>query len=281
MANEAEREVWNSANGQRWVAFQHAFDRAFGELTSMLFERSGLHTGERVLDVGCGSGTTTLEASKRAGPSGSALGVDISEPLLALAQERARAADARTVQFLLADAQTHVLPANSFDLVCSRLGVMFFDAPVTAFRNLRSALKPGGRLCFVCWASLNANPWLALPLSAGVRRLGPPEAKPPRSPGPMAFSDPDYVREVLTGAGFSGIVVEEVRPFIRGHRTAEEEAAFARAAGPVNRLLIEKNAEPAVRDEIAREIAEGFRPFVTEEGFRAPSTFWRVSASKD
>jgi len=278
MANQAQRDYWNAAAGRNWVALQSAFDRTFEGLNALLLDRSAVRAGESVLDVGCGSGATVLAAARCAGAGGRVLAVDISEPLLALARERVRLAGLANVEFLLADAQSEALPASSFDLICSRLGVMFFEDPVEAFRNLRAALRPGGRLCFACWAPLDDNPWLKLPLAVGVQRLGPPKQQPRRAPGPMAFSDAEYVRDILADAGFSAIGIEELRPEVGAHATAEEEAPFALAAGPLARLVNEKNPDPAVRADLVREVAEALRPYVTEAGVRAPAAFYCVTA---
>jgi len=278
MANQAQRDYWNAAAGRNWVALQSAFDRTFEGLNALLLDRSAVRAGESVLDVGCGSGATVLAAARCAGAGGRVLAVDISEPLLALARERVRLAGLANVEFLLADAQSEALPARSFDLICSRLGVMFFEDPVEAFRNLRAALRPGGRLCFACWAPLDDNPWLKLPLAVGVQRLGPPKQQPRRAPGPMAFSDAEYVRDILADAGFSAIGIEELRPEVGAHATAEEEAPFALAAGPLARLVNEKKPDPAARADLVREVAEALRPYVTEAGVRAPAAFYCVTA---
>jgi SAM-dependent methyltransferase len=279
MANEAQREYWNTGPGQRWVTLQAAFDRSFQNMTALLLGRSGIRAGEGVLDVGCGSGASTLEAGRRVGAQGRVLGVDVSEPLLDLARERTARSGLNNVDFVLADAQTHGFAPGRFDLILSRFGVMFFDAPETAFRNLRAALRPDGRICFVCWAGLEANPWFKMPLAAGVGRLGPPKAQPARAPGPLAFSDPQYLRDVLEGAGWSRIDVDEQRPWLVGHPTVEEEAAFAAAAGPLARLIAEKKPEAGVREEIVHGIAEAFRPFATEQGGRIPSTVYCLTAT--
>src|SRR5579885_3498256 len=117
-------------------------------------DHAAIQSGERILDIGCGSGETTLELARRAGPAGSALGVDISRLLLDAARAAARQAALANVSFQEADAQTHAFAPASFDLVFSRFGVMFFEDPDAAFRNLKTALRPGGRLCFVCWRPL-------------------------------------------------------------------------------------------------------------------------------
>lgn len=278
MTNETQREYWNAGPGQRWASLQQAFDRSFEELSEALFAAAALRAGERILDVGCGSGATTLEAARRTGSSGSVLGVDVSEPLLALARERAAGEGLRNVAFVLADAQTEPFSRGAYDLLVSRLGVMFFDDPVAAFCNLRQALRPAGRLCFVCWAPLSLNPWFALPLAAGVRLLGEPDPQPPRAPGPMAFSDKDYVRHILVRAGFGRIEVAEARLTLRGHATVEEEATFALAAGPLVRLLTAKNAGRQARERIAGDVAAAFAPFLTDHGVRTPGAFHLVTA---
>ena len=278
MANEAQREYWNTAPGRRWVTLQESFDRSFQEMTALLTAAAGIQPGEAVLDVGCGSGATTLEAARRTGPGGRATGVDVSEPLLNLARERTAAAGLANVELLLADAQTHAFGPEEFDILVSRLGLMFFDAPVAAFRNLRAALRPGGRLCFVAWAGLEANPWFALPLAAGRRRIGPAKPQPPGAPGPLAFSDAGYVRGLLEDAGFTNVSVAEELTWIAGHGTPEEEAEFAFAAGPLARLVNETKPGAEVRAEIAREIAEAFRPYAGENGLRVPTSIYCVTA---
>ncbi len=155
---------------------------------------------------------------------------------------------------------------------------MFFSDPVAAFANLMSALRPGGRLAFVCWAPLADNPWFALPLAVGVRWLGAPEPQPPRAPGPLALAETDYVEEILTAAGFAAVTIETATTEMPGAATAEAEAEFACEVGPLTRLLHAREPDPATRQAIALEIGERFRPYQSADGVRIPATLHYVTA---
>src|SRR5207237_8246846 len=164
--------------------------------------------GERVLDVGCGPGATALRLAAAVGPSGHVTGVDIAEPMLGLLRRRVAERAIANLTPLLADAQTHAFAPASFDLLTSRFGVMFFADHLAAFRNLGGALRPGGRLCMAVWAGIADNVHWQIPFEIAVKHVGPPRPQPPHAPGPMALGDPDYVREVLNGAGFAEIAIE-------------------------------------------------------------------------
>lgn len=276
MANERERAYWNAGTGERWVRHQAALDRSFGEISDLLFARAAPAPGERALDIGCGSGETTLEVARRVGPQGIVTGVDLSDLLLAVA--RRRAAGLANLRFVAADAETHPFEAGGTDLALSRFGVMFFNGPVAAFRNIRRALRPGGRLAFVCWGPLEANPWFRTPLEIGIRHLGPPEPLPPRAPGPLAFGEPDYVAEILAAAGFGDPDIREAHPTLLGLATAEEEAGLAMALGPTSRLIAARKPDAGALAVLAKDIADALRPNQTGGGMRMPSTVFVVSA---
>jgi SAM-dependent methyltransferase len=235
--------------------------------------------GEAVLDVGCGTGATLLRLAELAGPAGQVLGCDVSAPMLALARQRA--AGIAHVGIMQADAQAHRFPAAAFDAVVSRFGVMFFADPVAAFANLRQALRPGGRVAFVCWAPLADNPFFRLPMQAAVRRLGPVEPAPPRAPGPMAFGEPDYVREILAGAGYHDIVIDERRPDLLGLPTPAATADFVCEMGPVARLIAERQADGATAAAVHADIAEAFAAYQRDGRVRIPCCLYIVRARRD
>ena len=160
--NAEQISYWNEQAGPVWVAEQQSLDAMLEPLGQTAMELAGIEPGNRVLDVGCGAGNTTLQLGERVGPSGSLLGVDLSAPMLERARERARSAGADHVSFQQADAQ--IEPLRDFDRVFSRFGVMFFADPVAAFANLRRALGPGGRIAFICWRPLAENPWILEPM---------------------------------------------------------------------------------------------------------------------
>src|SRR5438874_5973929 len=200
--NAAQLEYWNTVAGPRWVGLAGYVEKRVEKVNDLLVERSGIAPGERVLEVGCGTGAATVPLAEAVGDTGEVVGIDISEPMLAGARERISQSGLRNIMLLQADAQIHALEPSRFDLIASRFGVMFFADPVAAFRNLLGAMRPGGRLCFACWASLEENRHWLMPYDVALRHLGPPAPKPPHAPGPMAFADPAYRRWVLERSGY-------------------------------------------------------------------------------
>ncbi|HEY5658515.1 MAG TPA: class I SAM-dependent methyltransferase, partial [Myxococcota bacterium] len=169
--NAEQIQYWNHASGPGWVAAQARIDGQVAPFGLLAMERAGIVEGERVLDVGCGTGQSTLQLVERVGRKGSVTGIDVSAPMLARATERAKQAGFKNVSFLRADAQTHRFDPRHFDLIYSRFGVMFFADPRAAFANLRTALTPGGHLSFVCWQERAKNPWMLEPLLAAGRHI--------------------------------------------------------------------------------------------------------------
>lgn len=200
-ANTGQHTFWNDAPGRAWVAQQPAMDLLMTNVTALVMAEAALRPGQRVLDVGCGAGALTLAAARAVGLQGGALGVDISAPLLARAEELASAEGLEQARFLRADAQDHGFAPAVFDLVLSRFGVMFFADPVAAFANLAGAMRPGGRMVLAVWGRAAANPFFATPGRIGAARLGPPPPSDPDGPGPMAFSDIPRVLGILRAAG--------------------------------------------------------------------------------
>src|SRR6266446_3071956 len=183
-ANAEQQEYWNTVAGPRWVGLGGYVERRVRAVNDLLLARSAVAPGERVLEIGCGTGAATTPFAEAVGERGEVIGVDISEPMLAGARKRIAESGLRNVSLLHTDAQTHRFEPNRFDLITSRFGVMFFADPVAAFTNLLPAVRPGGRLCFACWAALKDNRHWLIPYEVILRHLGPPAPKPPRAPGP-------------------------------------------------------------------------------------------------
>jgi SAM-dependent methyltransferase len=278
-ANADQAEYWNSPSGQRWITWQEALDQRFAPLTELLMARAAVRAGECAIDVGCGTGTTTLQLAAAVGAHGSVLGIDISEPLLAAARRRCLHGGQANVRLIRADAQTHRFERGCHDVVVSRFGVMFFDDPISAFRNLAGALRPRGRVAFVSWGPLEANPWFTLPLQVGIERLGPPEPQPPRAPGPLALSEPDYVDEVLSAAGFAAVRIDQVNTLLPGARSTRDEAELMSLFGPLARLVRERGADEATRLALADELAHRLAPYATADGVRLPAAVHLVTAA--
>jgi len=278
-ANADQAEYWNSASGHRWVTWQDALDQRFAPLTELLMARADACPGECVIDVGCGTGTTTLQLAAAVGAHGSVLAIDIAEPLLAAARRRCLHGGHANVRLIRADAQTHRFERGCHDVVVSRFGVMFFDDPVAAFANLASALRPRGRLAFVSWGPLAANPWFVLPLEVGIERLGPPQPQPPRAPGPLALSEPDYIDEVLSGAGFADVRIDQAHSHLPGARSARDEAELMSLFGPLARLMRERGADEATRLALVDRLAERLTPYATAAGVCLPAAVHLVRAT--
>jgi SAM-dependent methyltransferase len=277
--NADQIEYWNETSGPKWVAQQALLDALTAQPGRLALERAAPRPGERVLDVGCGCGQTVLELAERVGPTGHVLGVDVSRPMLARARERVREAGLGHVALEAADAQTHGFAADR-DLVFSRFGVMFFDDPHAAFVNLRSALRPGGRLAFVCWRALDQNPWMLVPLRAAAQHIPLPPPPDPHAPGPFALADPKRLRDILEGAGFEDIAIEpaEVTLMLGSGAGVERATAFVLEIGPTGALL--REAGDSARERVAAAVADALRPYATPRGVSLPGGVWVVSVSR-
>src|SRR5581483_1590659 len=174
---------------------QANYDAMLGPYAPLVLDAAVINEADRILDVGCGTGAMTRMAAQR-DPRGTAVGVDIAKPLLALARERSEGI--HNVSFVEADAQVTPLPPA--EVIVSRFGVMFFDDPTTAFANMHESAEPGGRLSFVCWRPALENEWVATPMAAAIEVLGIPQLPEPGAPGPFAFGDRNHLAIVLTEA---------------------------------------------------------------------------------
>jgi SAM-dependent methyltransferase len=272
--NAAQIEHWNGPNAETWVRLQARLDNQLAPLGRMAMDKAAIRKGERILDIGCGTGQTTLELAERVGGGGKVLGADISAPMLALARERLAAAKLGQASFEQADAQTHSFTPSSFDLVFSRFGVMFFADPAAAFANLRSALSKGGRIAFICWRPPQENPWVAIPMAAAFQHIPRPAPPEPGAPGEFAFADRERVRGILAGAGFSDISIEP-RDALIGGASLDETVETTLDMGPVGAALREANS-PEKRKAVGVAVREAIAPFAGPDGVRMGAAVWVV-----
>jgi SAM-dependent methyltransferase len=270
-SNRDQAEYWSTTAGQKWVNLQQQIDALLAPAATVVLNRAAPRPGERVLDIGCGAGTTTLSVAEAVGPEGHVTGADISPPLLAHARRRVPEHLATRVSFIEADAQVYPFEPEAVDLVLSRFGVMFFADPVEAFGNLRRALKPGGRLCVLAWAAGDRNPWFSVPRRAAVAVLGEPRPTAPDAPGPLAFANGEAVVGKLRRAGFTDAAVDEIATQLTPPGDLAEVAALAAQIGPVARITAEFEAGPDAIDRITALVREEVAPYKTGNGFRVPA----------
>ncbi len=274
-ANADQVAYWNGPAGDRWTREQVVLDRAFASLTTHLLELASLRPGERVLDVGCGCGETTIAAADAVGPAGAVLGVDVSAPMLARTRERS--AGRPNVTSLEADASTHAFEPT-FDVVLSQLGIMFFRDPVAAFANLRAALRPGGRLAFLCWRPAADNEWARLPYEAATQHVPPEPPAGPDDPGPHSFGDRARIERVLAGAGFTSVRIAPLdAKILLSEEGLDGAVQFAMTAGPVARLLRDSTDDAKARVRGALEVA--LRPHLRDDRVALGGATWLVRAA--
>jgi SAM-dependent methyltransferase len=275
--NEAEIAYWNSAGGRHWVERQQFQDLVLGPILLATLEQAQLRRGERVVDVGCGTGASSIALAERAGSSGQVLGIDVSGPMLARAAERLP--PGVPVRFVRADATTYRFESAAFDLRFSRFGVMFFADPARTFANLRTALKPSGRLAFACWRKFDENPWLQVPLRATLEHVAPLPRPGPEDPGPFSFASEQHVHRILADAGFRSVVLEP-RDFdldIACGGGIEEALKAAMALGPTSRAL--QDHGPETRAAVASSILRALQPYQNGKRVALAGAIWLVTAN--
>lgn len=279
--NAQMHEYWNGLAGEKWVRLERRLDEGLKPFADGLFTAARLRPGERVLDVGCGCGATTLEAATRVRPDGRAVGVDISAIMLTRARERAEEQHLDNVTFELLDAQSDRLPPAGFDAIISRFGMMFFAHPEAAFANLLTALRPGGRLAFVCWQKLDANPWMLLPTLAAMQHVAVQRPADPHSPGPFAFADAERVRRLMEAAGWQDVSVARFEiPFASGGGgTLDETVDFMMEMGPAAPAL--READSATRTRVRQAIYEAMKPYEKNGGVLMDAAAWIFTAQRD
>jgi SAM-dependent methyltransferase len=274
-SNAEQARAWNGDEGAYWAAHVAAFEGSMGGYDGPFSAATAITAGERVLDVGCGAGGTTLAAARRAGPTGTALGVDLSAAMLDVARARARTEGIANARFLQADAQVHPFPTAGFDVVISHTGAMFFGDPVAAFTNLARAVRPGGRLVLLTWQPLDRNEWLTAvlgALAAGRTLPGPP----PDAPGPFGLSSPDRVHDLLGAAGWTDVRCTDVQAPVR--YGDDVDSAHEWVSELLSWLLADLDDERRERalEDLRRSMQEHLGP----AGVEYRSAAWLVTANR-
>ena len=274
--NADQVAYWNGPAGQRWAERQAAQDVLLKPVADLVVDRAGLKPGERVIDVGCGSGATAIAFAREVAPSGHVLGVDISGPML----ERARqsAPKGLPVEFVQADATVYPFESESFDVLASRFGVMFFADPVLSFANMRKALKRSGRLAFACWREPRENPWMMAPLQAVYKHVPKLPPQGAEDPGPFAFASEERVHRILGSAGFTGIAMEAC-PLsfdIAVGRGIDAAVQGALEIGPTHRAL--EGQPDELRAAAIASLRDALAPLSKGDTVILPGSVWIVTA---
>jgi SAM-dependent methyltransferase len=277
IVNREQAEYWNERAGAKWVALQSFIDAQIGPLGLEAIERLGAIEGARVLDLGCGCGSTTLELARRVGDAGAVLGVDLSRPMLDRAARSARESGVTNAVFRQADVQSEGFD-EEFDAAFSRFGVMFFADPVAAFSNVRRTLRAGGTLSFVCWRAMDQNEWMMVPAMAALRHLPPPDLPAPGAPGPFAFAERERVEKILATAGFVDVAIERLdrELSVGSGRPLAEIVEVVMQMGPAGRLL--QDAGDETKQRVAESITEALKPFGGDGGLKMKGASWLVQA---
>ena len=268
-----QRALWNGVAGRAWVDAQELLDRLFTPFERLLVHTVTSVSARSVLDVGCGTGSTTLAVARALGAGGRCLGIDISEPMIALAQTRA-AQQRLPAQFICADAQTHPFEPAAVDMIMSRFGVMFFSDPVQAFSNLRRAAREQARLVFIAWRSADDNPFMTTAERAAAPLLPDLPPRRPGAPGQFAFADRDRVQTILHESGWNGI---DIQPLDVECALSEADLTrYVTRLGPVGLML--HDADENTRARVVETVRGAFDPYVHGDQVRFTAACWMVSA---
>jgi SAM-dependent methyltransferase len=275
-SNADQIAYWNGPGGQRWASRQQAQDVLLAPVAEILINRARPQPGERIIDVGCGSGATSVAFARKVGPTGHVLGVDVSGPMLE--QARQSAPRDAPVEFVLADATIYPFSAQRADLLASRFGVMFFADPTASFANMRKALRPSGRLTFACWREPRENPWMMTALQAVYQHVPKLPQQGPEDPGPFSFALEARVQRILGEAGFAGVAMEPCALTLDIAIGQGLDAAVKSALeiGPASRAL---EGQPAdIRAAATQSVRDILAPLVQGDTVPLGASIWIVTA---
>jgi SAM-dependent methyltransferase len=272
----AQREQWNK-DGAAWRRWTPTLQRWYGVATRQMLDLAMIQPGQRILDVAAGAGEPAVSAAERVGPSGYVLATDISEGIVELARQVALERGFKQIETRAMDGEKLDLPDDSFDAVLCRLGLMYMPHPVTALREWRRALRPGGRVAVAVFSTPDRNPWGALPASIIRQRaqLPPPV---PGQPGPFSLGAPGVLEGIFREAGFANPEVRAVPVPHRAASAADYVQVTREAFGGFNAMMAQLPAQE--RESVWNEVQASMRSFESIGGFEVPGECLVVAATK-
>ena len=278
IVNHDQKEFWNDIKGKLWVEMQERIDSMLSPFGEKALRTLNPQKGEKILEIGCGTGTMTLALAEHVKTSGKILAADISHPMLELAISRGKAAPLKCISFVEADAQVYTFPTGQFDALFSRFGVMFFEDPIAAFRNFHGAVRKGGRLVYVCWADRKDNPWIRIPTGASKEFLEIPPPPETDAPGQFAMEREARVREILGKAGWSKIELERFDIDHSLGQNVQDAAGFISKMGPMSEPFA--LAGNRTKQKCLEAIQCALKPYENSTGVQMRFGTWIVSAER-
>ena len=274
--NQEQKEFWNEKKGDIWVSLEHNIDKMLGPLGDQAIKILKPKVGEKILDIGCGTGSTSQTLSNLVGESGLVTGIDISKPILNFAIKKKESKKIKNINFIQADAQNHQFSNSNYNAIFSRFGVMFFEDPIAAFKNIKKSLVRNGRLTFVCWSNREENDWINLSSNVASQFLELPPKANPKDPGPFAFEDYFYIKEILIKAGWSNIKIKAYKKKIIIGDTLDSAADFLSRMGPMSVPF--ENANEQTKEKVVSALKECYSKYFTPKGVEFHFSSWIVSA---
>lgn len=274
-------QFWNEVLAPKFIRFKHVLVDGLTQHSEAIFPSLPVNEGDRVLDVGCGFGDTAIKLAALVGPRGEVVGIDCCDAFLDYARKDVAARGVRSVSFLRGDAEI-ALPAENFDFVFARFGTMFFANPVAGLRNMRKALRPGGRMVHIVWRQRADNPWLSMAKDVVLEFLpAPGDDAQTCGPGPFSMSNEETVRAMMQAAGYADIEFTRVDAPVVVGKDVQDAIDFQLAIGPAGEVFREAGAEAeAKRPHIEAALAKAIeRQKIAADGIVMDSSSWVIGAT--
>ncbi len=276
MANENQKTFWGGQGGTNWVKKKSTLDDMLGPFGDLAIKKLAVEKDSNVIDIGCGSGATTFQIAEKLSQNGSITGIDISDPLINHAKSINKL---KNVKFIEDDIQTSTLEPNIFTHAFSRFGVMFFEDPVTAFKNINTSLKPDGKITFICWQSAHLNLWQTL-IMKEIKQIIDLPTPNPRDPGPFAFGEKEYVQSILDNAGFTNTNIESYEQAVTIFKGYTVNQAVSEMLMLNPSLSFLKDYPKNQQDDIQIKLETAYSAYQNDQGFEFPSSAWLVTSQK-